>query len=106
MIIPPHKNLVKFYRAWEETGRLYIQTELCDQSLLKYCTEKHALPEDEIWNIFVDLLQAVHHLHSNDMIHDDIKPENIFLTKDMICKLGDFGLVINLKNVSSYFLIF
>ncbi|CAO4363711.1 unnamed protein product [Caenorhabditis nigoni] len=98
MIIPPHKNLVKFYRAWEETDRLYIQTELCEQSLQQYCSVKHALPENEIWNIFVDLLEAVHHLHSNDMIHDDIKPENIFLTKHKICKLGDFGLVINLKN--------
>lgn len=98
MSIPPHKNLVKFYRAWEEIDHLYIQTELCEQSLQMYCTQKHALPEDEIWNIFVDLLEAVHHLHSNDMIHDDIKPENIFLTKHKICKLGDFGLVINLKN--------
>ncbi|UMM15555.1 hypothetical protein L5515_012954 [Caenorhabditis briggsae] len=98
MIIPPHKNLVKFYRAWEETDRLYIQTELCEQSLQQYCSVQHALPENEIWNIFVDLLEAVHHLHSNDMIHDDIKPENIFLTKHKICKLGDFGLVINLKN--------
>ncbi|KAF1763699.1 hypothetical protein GCK72_003644 [Caenorhabditis remanei] len=98
MIIPPHKNLVKFYRAWEETDHLYIQTELCDQSLQQYCTVNHALPENDIWNIFVDLLEAVHHLHTNDMIHDDIKPENIFLTKHKICKLGDFGLVINLKN--------
>lgn len=98
MIIPPHQNLVKFYRAWEETDHLYIQTELCDQSLQQYCTKNHALPERDIWNIFVDLLEAVHHLHSNDMIHDDIKPENIFLTKHKICKLGDFGLVINLKN--------
>lgn len=98
MMIPPHKNLVRFYRAWEETDRLYIQTELCEQSLQQYCAVKHAIPEREIWNIFVDLLQAVHHLHTNDMIHDDIKPDNIFLTKQNICKLGDFGLVINLRN--------
>ncbi|CAL2031028.1 unnamed protein product [Caenorhabditis brenneri] len=98
MLIPPHKNLVRFYRAWVETDRLYIQTELCEQSLQQYCLIKHALPEKEIWNISVDLLQAVHHLHSLDMIHDDIKPDNIFLTRHKICKLGDFGLVINLKN--------
>uniref|UniRef100_A0A1I7UFY7 Membrane-associated tyrosine- and threonine-specific cdc2-inhibitory kinase wee-1.3 n=1 Tax=Caenorhabditis tropicalis TaxID=1561998 RepID=A0A1I7UFY7_9PELO len=98
MSIRPHKNLVRFYRAWEEADRLYIQTELCDQSLQKYCSVKFAIPEDEIWNIFIDLLQAVHHLHSNDMIHDDIKPDNIFLTQEMICKLGDFGLAVNLKN--------
>ncbi len=28
-LLPPHPNLVQFARAWEERGRLYIQTELC-----------------------------------------------------------------------------
>ncbi|VDO70133.1 unnamed protein product [Heligmosomoides polygyrus] len=100
-LLPKHINLVQFYKAWEENGRLYILTELCEKSLLDYCTELHTVPENEIWNIFIDLLRAVDHLHGNDLLHVDIKPENIFLTKDKVCKLGDFGLIFDLKNVSS-----
>ncbi|KAK5982317.1 Membrane-associated tyrosine- and threonine-specific cdc2-inhibitory kinase wee-1.3 [Trichostrongylus colubriformis] len=101
-LLPKHINLVQFYKAWEENGRLYILTELCERSLLDYCTELHTIPEREIWNIFIDLLRAVDHLHKNDLLHVDIKPENIFLTKDKVCKLGDFGLIFDLKNDTTY----
>lgn len=101
-LLPKHINLVQFYKAWEENGRLYILTELCEKSLLDYCTELHTVPENEIWNIFIDLLRAVDHLHGNDLLHVDIKPENIFLTKDKVCKLGDFGLIFDLKNDTTY----
>lgn len=45
-------------------------------------------------------LQALKHLHDHNLIHMDIKPENIFISKEGICKLGDFGLVIDLSKVS------
>ncbi len=45
-------------------------------------------------------LQAVQHLHDHDLIHMDIKPENIFIGMDGVCKLGDFGLVIDLGKVN------
>uniref|UniRef100_A0A8R1I196 Membrane-associated tyrosine- and threonine-specific cdc2-inhibitory kinase wee-1.3 n=1 Tax=Caenorhabditis japonica TaxID=281687 RepID=A0A8R1I196_CAEJA len=100
MLAGNHPNIVAIQKAWEEAGRLYIQTELCEMSLFNYCTKRHALPEPEVWNFFIDVLSAVHHLHEKDMIHDDIKPENIFVTKDLICKLGDFGLCVNLNNAN------
>lgn len=46
------------------------------------------------------LLQAVQHLHEHDLVHMDIKPENIFISADNVCKLGDFGLVLDLQKVS------
>lgn len=45
------------------------------------------------------IFQAIKHLHDNDLIHLDVKPENILLSMDGVCKLGDFGLVVNLKEV-------
>jgi len=92
-LLPSHPNLVKFYCAWEEKGRLYIQTELCAKSLGDMCKELHELPEATIWRCFIDVLLAINHLHANDLLHVDIKPENIFVKNNGVCKLGDFGLV-------------
>ena len=49
----------------------------------------------------MDLLKALQHLHDHDLVHMDIKPENIFIGMDGICKLGDFGLMIDLAKGES-----
>lgn len=95
--LPSHPNCVHFFQAWEERQRLYIQTELCCCSLSQYAEENHDIPEEVIWNYLIDLLLAVRHLHSHNLIHLDIKPDNIFVSEDGICKLGDFGLVVDLS---------
>ncbi|GFU29466.1 membrane-associated tyrosine- and threonine-specific cdc2-inhibitory kinase [Nephila pilipes] len=95
--LPNHPNCVKFYKAWEEQQILYIQIELCKYSLSQYAEENHNITENTIWNFLIDLLLAVKHLHDHDLIHLDIKPDNIFISKSNICKLGDFGLVLDLS---------
>lgn len=95
--LPPHPNCVRFYRAWEEKQRLYIQIELCQMSLSSYADTHHEIPENIIWLYLVDLIQAIKHLHDRNLLHMDIKPENIFISYDGICKLGDFGLVYDLN---------
>lgn len=94
--LPPHPNCVHFYRAWEERQFLYIQTELCKLSLTDYTEQNHDLSEATIANYLVDLLMALKHLHDHNLVHMDIKPDNIFISFDDICKLGDFGLVLDL----------
>lgn len=98
--LPNHDHLVKFYRAWEENHRLYIQTELCDMSLSALAEMNHEISEYIVWRYLVDLLKAIDHIHSNNLIHLDIKPENIFISQNGLCKLGDFGLVLDMKNVN------
>merc|ERR1712051_970335 len=97
----PHSNCVHFYQSWEDNGRLYQKFELCQKSLMDVSEEKHDLPESLIWSYLVDLLLAIQHLHDHDLIYMDIKPENIFIGMDGICKLGDFGLVIDLAKMDS-----
>lgn len=100
--LPPHSNCVRIYKAWEERQHLYLLVELCKTSLSNYAEEHHDIPEQVIWNFLVDLLQAVKHLHDNNLVHMDIKPDNIFISYDGICKLGDFGLVIDLTKGSDF----
>ncbi|KAK4326865.1 hypothetical protein Pmani_002635 [Petrolisthes manimaculis] len=95
--LPKHCNCVKFFRAWEERQHLYLLTEVCRSSLADVANDKHDLPEATIWEYLVDLLQGVSHLHKHNLVHMDIKPENIFFGYDGLCKLGDFGLVIDIS---------
>ena len=93
--LPPHCNLVRFYTSWEEKARLYQQFELCSSSLQDLALHGR-LSQALTWSYMVDLLLALQHLHDHDLVHMDIKPENIFIGMDGICKLGDFGLMIDL----------
>lgn len=101
--LPPHDNCVRYYDSWEEDRFLYIQTELCKTSLneILETRDDHKLPEQSVWNYLVDLISAVKHLHDHDLIHLDIKPDNIFISFDGKAKLGDFGLMCNCLDLNS-----
>ena len=99
--LPPHSNIVRFYKSWEEGARLYQAFELCKTSLNVQMRLEGRMPEDKVWAFAVDLLQALEHLHEHNLVHMDIKPDNIFIGMDGICKLGDFGLMIDLTKRDS-----
>lgn len=102
-MLPSHPNCVRYYDSWEEDGFLYIQTELCKTSLngILEASDEHKLPEHIVWGYLLDLLLAVKHLHDHDLIHMDIKPDNIFISFDGIAKLGDFGLMCSCLDLNS-----
>ena len=54
------------------------------------------VPRCTVWSYLVDLLQALLHLHEHNHIHMDIKSENMLIGRDEICKVGDFGLMLDL----------
>lgn len=92
-----HDNCITLHRAWEQNDLLYMQLELCKSNLETYVMQSSKqLSETEVWNILVDLLLAVKALHDQNLIHLDIKLENIMISEDDVCKLGDFGLVADL----------
>lgn len=96
-----HENCITLHKAWEQNDRLYMQLELCKTNLEAYVMERiDHLKESEIWDILIDLLLAVKALHDQNLMHLDIKSENVMVSEDNVCKLGDFGLVGDLQKVS------
>lgn len=91
-----HEHCVTLYKAWEQDDHLYMQMELCQGNLENLVYEQKHIPEEKVWNYLLDLLLAVKGLHDKNLIHLDIKLENILISDDEKCKLADFGLVIDL----------
>lgn len=91
-------NIVKLYFAFADDLHYYIVMEYCcGGDLLEWIlARKRALHEkDALQGIALPLLDTLCHLHSMNIIHRDIKLENIFLDANMKIKLGDFGLTMS-----------
>ena len=59
------------------------------------------MAEKEIWELAYQLFQGVEYIHSNKVIHRDIKPQNVFLTSGQVVKIGDFGVSKQMQDKSS-----
>lgn len=70
---------------------LYIQMEYCERQTLKDLIDIGVDPDDG-WRLFRQILEGLVHIHSQGMIHRDLKPVNIFLDANGDVKIGDFGL--------------
>lgn len=89
----PHPHILNLVAAWEECGRLYIQTELCSASLLLHAENQPPGPDEAAaWGYLCDLLSALQHLHTHGFVHLDLKPANVLITDSGRLKLADFGL--------------
>ena len=66
-------------------------TELAQGELFETLEDDKRLPENVVRKIAKDLVQALHYLHSNRIIHRDMKPQNILICPNGVVKLCDFG---------------
>lgn len=85
----------KFVEACEDVDSFYIIQEMCRGGLVKDYVESHGLfSENTVSSILRGVLRTLHHLHSQGIIHGDIKPGNILLadkSEDAEVKVADFG---------------
>jgi len=98
-----HKNVVYFYDAFFDPANatVVVVLEYMDcgalSNVLSRCTEK-TVPEDIIGAMAVDLVDVLHYVHSNKLIHRDLKPQNICINSQGEVKLTDFGLTREVQN--------
>ncbi|NXK30892.1 E2AK2 kinase, partial [Piprites chloris] len=107
-----HENIVRYHCSWKGYDHitnsaaspksdkpilcLFIQMEFCEQGTLeKWIGENR---EDQHYhemaqNKFLQIMKGVEYIHSEKLIHRDLKPLNIFISHDDKIKIGDFGLV-------------
>ncbi|XP_036923256.1 testis-specific serine/threonine-protein kinase 1-like [Sturnira hondurensis] len=88
-----HRFIIKTYEIFETSdGRIYIVMELGVQGdLLEFIKTRGALHEDDARKKFHQLSSAVKYCHDLDIVHRDLKCENLLLDKDFNIKLSDFG---------------
>lgn len=88
-----HPNIVSIYDVGKQDDVQYIVMELIDGITLKeYISQKGALPWKEAIGIAIQICSALDHAHRNFIVHRDIKPHNIMITKDGMAKVTDFGI--------------
>ena len=90
-----HPNIVEVYDVGEENGQHYIVMEYIKGITLKQLISKRgALDKQESVDIMRQLVGAMIHAHKNNVVHRDIKPQNILIKDDGTVKLSDFGIAL------------
>ena len=88
-----HPNIVSIHDVGREDDVHYIVMEYVDGITLKqYINEKGPLDWREAVDITIQICSAIEHAHRNNIVHRDIKPHNILLTREGIAKVADFGI--------------
>ncbi|MGN0401552.1 MAG: Stk1 family PASTA domain-containing Ser/Thr kinase [Acetatifactor sp.] len=88
-----HPNIVNVYDVGEENGIYYIVMELVEGiTLKKYIEKKSHLSYKEAVSVAIQVSMGIEVAHNNHIIHRDIKPQNIIISRDGKAKVTDFGI--------------
>nr|CAD7196769.1 unnamed protein product [Timema douglasi] len=88
-----HKNIVRLYDVLHSDKKLTLVFEHCDQDLKKYFDSLNGEIDPDIVKSFMyQLLRGLAFCHSHNVLHRDLKPQNLLINKNGELKLADFGL--------------
>ncbi|KAK3213413.1 hypothetical protein Dsin_018119 [Dipteronia sinensis] len=86
-----HENIIEMLDSFESPQEFCVVTEFAQGELFEILEDDKCLPEEQVQAIAKQLVRALHYLHSNRIIHRDMKPQNILIGAGSIVKLCDFG---------------
>src|SRR5690606_28750241 len=96
-----HENIVSIYDIGEEKDIYYIVMEYVDGMTLKqYIQQFHPIPLEKTIDIMKQLTSAITHAHQNQIVHRDIKPQNILIDHNGHVMITDFGIALALSATS------
>ncbi|MDB4898153.1 MAG: serine/threonine protein kinase, partial [Firmicutes bacterium] len=88
-----HPNVVQIYDVGQDEDQYYIVMELVEGHTLKELIQQQGpLPPTDAARIAIEILGALSHAHQNRIVHRDIKPHNILISRDGRVKVTDFGI--------------
>nr|CAD7392032.1 unnamed protein product [Timema cristinae] len=124
-VLGRHQHVVRYFSAWAEDNHMFIQNEFCNGSSLEelikeYNEDNKIFSQDDLRTLLIHILEGLKYIHSMSLIHLDIKPGNIFISRekhynsingdshddgfeddeaeDVTYKIGDLGHVTSLHN--------
>jgi len=88
-----HKNIVRLHDVLHSDRKLTLVFEHCDQDLKKYFDSLNGdIDPDVVMSFMFQLLKGLSYCHSRNILHRDLKPQNLLINRTGELKLADFGL--------------
>ena len=88
-----HKNVIKLYEVFEDEGYVYLVFEFAEKGdLVQYFKNNMLFEEPNLKKFFKSIMEGIQYIHKNNVIHRDLKLDNILLDKNINPKLCDFGI--------------
>ncbi|WP_208558725.1 Stk1 family PASTA domain-containing Ser/Thr kinase [Marinilactibacillus kalidii] len=95
-----HPNIVNIYDVGEDENPYIVMEYVEGADLKQYIHDHHPIPYKKSVEIMSQILDAVRYAHQHNIIHRDIKPQNILIDHDGSVKITDFGIAVALSQNS------